>query len=76
MPRFAGPASMMRLPTTKTAADHDAHFVGVSFDIGSALVLNSGRLVQNIFCCVPDTVSSTLGGDHTIVLPIMRGMKR
>ena len=36
MPRFAGPATMMRLPTAATAAGLDAAFVGVPLDIGTS----------------------------------------
>ena len=36
MPRFGGPASMMRLPVPETAEGLDACFVGVPMDIGSS----------------------------------------
>ncbi|MDH3689543.1 MAG: arginase family protein, partial [Gammaproteobacteria bacterium] len=36
MPRFAGPATMMRLPQLESAKDLDACFVGVPFDIGTS----------------------------------------
>ncbi|MCF7698300.1 agmatinase [Loktanella sp. M215] len=36
MPRFAGPATMMRLPTQPTAAGLDACFIGVPMDIGTS----------------------------------------
>jgi len=36
MPRFAGPATMMRLPMAKTAEGLDACFVGVPMDIGTS----------------------------------------
>ncbi|MDN2565590.1 agmatinase [Aquibium sp. A9E412] len=36
MPRFAGPATMMRLPAQDTAAGLDACFVGVPMDIGAS----------------------------------------
>src|SRR5260221_14700977 len=36
MPRFGGPATMMRLPTQSSAAGLDACFVGVPFDIGTS----------------------------------------
>lgn len=36
MPRFAGPATMMRLPTQATAEGLDACFVGVPLDIGTS----------------------------------------
>ncbi len=36
MPRFGGPATMMRLPTQDTAEGLDACFVGVPLDIGAS----------------------------------------
>jgi len=36
MPRFAGPATMMRLPSADSAAGLDACFVGVPMDIGTS----------------------------------------
>lgn len=36
VPRFAGPASMMRLPTQETAAGLDVCFVGIPLDIGTS----------------------------------------
>lgn len=36
MPRFGGPATMMRLPTQDNAANLDACFVGVPLDIGTS----------------------------------------
>ena len=36
MPRFGGPATMMRLPTQETAEGLDACFVGVPMDIGTS----------------------------------------
>ena len=36
MPRFGGPATMMRLPTQATAAGLDACFVGIPIDIGTS----------------------------------------
>lgn len=36
MPRFAGPATMMRLPAMASAAGLDACFVGVPMDIGTS----------------------------------------
>ena len=35
MPRFAGPATMMRLPTQASAEGLDVCFVGVPIDIGA-----------------------------------------
>ena len=36
MPRFGGPATMMRLPAVSSAKGLDAAFVGVPFDIGTS----------------------------------------
>lgn len=36
MPRFGGPATMMRLPSQETAAGLDACFVGIPMDIGTS----------------------------------------
>src|SRR5689334_11294717 len=36
MPRFGGPATMMRLPSMPSAEGLDACFVGVPFDIGTS----------------------------------------
>ncbi|MEE8414848.1 MAG: agmatinase [Desulfobacterales bacterium] len=125
MPRFAGPATMMRLPTRPNAEDLDVCFVGVPFDIGtsnrsgtrfgprqiraeSAMIrpynmatgaapfdslavadvgdvpINTFNLQKSMtiietayddilsYNCVP----LTLGGDHTIVLPILRAMNK
>jgi guanidinobutyrase len=125
MPRFAGPATMMRLPTATSAEGLDACFVGVPLDTGtsnragarfgprairaescllrpynmatraapydSIQVADIGDVAINTFNlqksmdivteaydeilahgCVP----LTMGGDHTIVLPILRAMKK
>jgi guanidinobutyrase len=125
MPRFAGPATMMRLPSATSAEGLDACFVGVPLDIGtsnragarfgprairaescllrpynmatraapydSMQVADIGDVAINTFNlqksmdivteaydeilgagCVP----LTMGGDHTIVLPILRAMKK
>jgi len=125
MPRFAGPATMMRLPQFASAAGLDACFVGVPLDIGTSLragarfgprdirqnsvlirpyqmatrarpfdslrvgdigdvAINTFNLQRSIAIieqaydgilgtgCIP----LTLGGDHTIVLPILRAMRR
>ncbi len=125
MPRFAGPATMMRLPTQNTAEGLDACFVGVPFDIGtsnragarfgprairaeSALmrpynmetgaapfdslqVADIGDIAINTFnieksmdiitdaydeILSHDCIPLTLGGDHTIALPILRALKK
>src|SRR5512132_719575 len=36
MPRFAGPATMMRLPSAASAQGLDAAFIGVPLDIGTS----------------------------------------
>jgi guanidinobutyrase len=125
MPRFAGPATMMRLPQFGSAAGLDACFVGVPLDIGTSLragarfgprdirqnsvlirpylmatrarpfdslrvgdigdvAINTFNLEKSIAIiehaydgilsggCIP----LTMGGDHTIVLPILRAMRR
>jgi guanidinobutyrase len=125
MPRFAGPATMMRLPSATSAEGLGACFVGVPLDTGtsnragarfgprairaescllrpynmatraapydSIQVADIGDVAINTFNlqksmdivteaydeilehgCVP----LTMGGDHTIVLPILRAMKK
>ncbi|UCE51749.1 MAG: agmatinase [Desulfobacterales bacterium] len=125
MPRFGGPATMMRLPAKESAAGLDVCFVGVPFDIGtsnragtrfgprqiraesamirpynmathaapfdSLSVADIGDIAINTFnlqksmeiieSAYNDILSYdckplTLGGDHTIVLPILRAMKK
>ena len=124
MPRFGGPATMMRLPTQEDARGLDACFVGVPLDIGtsnragsrhgprqiraescllrpynmatraapfdSLQVADIGDVAINTFNlpkCM-DLITNfydekivahgarplTLGGDHTIVLPILRSL--
>jgi guanidinobutyrase len=124
MPRFGGPATMMRLPTQNDAQGLDACFVGVPLDIGtsnragsrhgprqiraescllrpynmatraapfdSLQVADIGDVPINTFNlpkCM-DIITDfydekvvahgakplTLGGDHTIVLPILRSL--
>ena len=125
MPRFGGPATMMRLPSRESPEELDACFVGVPFDIGTSnrpgarfgpreiraessllrpynmatraapfdslrvadlgdVAINTFNLEQSIEIierafdaivaagCVP----LTLGGDHTIALPILRALVR
>lgn len=125
MPRFAGPGTMMRLPSAASAEGLDAAFVGVPLDIGtsnrpgarfgprqiraeSALlrpynmatgaapfdtlqVADVGDVPVNTYSLEKsvaiierfyDEVLATgckpltLGGDHTIALPILRALKR
>ena len=125
MPRFGGPATMMRLPSLPSAKGLDACFVGVPLDTGtsnrsgarfgprqiraesclirpynmatraapfdSLSVADIGDVAINTFNlqksmgiieaaydeilghgCIP----LTLGGDHTIALPILRAIKK
>lgn len=125
MPRFGGPATMMRLPAHESSEGLDACFVGVPFDIGtsnrsgarfgprairaeSALirpynmatraapfdslqVADIGDVAINTFNLQAsiDIIENaydrivaggcrplTMGGDHTIVLPILRALHR
>ncbi|MCP4328650.1 MAG: agmatinase [Alphaproteobacteria bacterium] len=125
MPRFAGPATMMRLPSFATAEGLDVCFVGVPFDIGtsnragarfgpreiraeSAMVrpynmatraapfdslsvadigdvaintFNLAKSVEIIERAFDDILARgaktlAIGGDHTIVLPILRAVHR
>lgn len=123
MPRFGGPATMMRLPVATTAAGLDAAFIGVPLDIGtshrpgtrfgprqirceSSLIrpynmatgaapfdalqvadlgdvpINTYSLEKSV-AIIRDFYREvlghgcrplTLGGDHTIALPILRAM--
>ena len=125
MPRFGGPATMMRLPAQADARGLDACFVGVPLDIGtsnrsgtrfgprqiraesallrpynmatgaapfdSLAVADIGDVAINtydlkksvgIIEAAYDAILAercrplTLGGDHTITLPILRAMRR
>lgn len=125
MPRFGGPATMMRLPTQETAEGLDACFIGIPFDIGtsnragarfgprqiraescllrpynmatraapfdSLQVADIGDVAINTFNLqksmdiIEDAYDAvlahgckpiTLGGDHTIALPVLRSLKR
>lgn len=126
MPRFGGFASMMRLPTQKTAEGLDACFVGVPLDIGTSNragarlaprqirdesrmlrpynvatyaapfdsmqvadigdvpvntfnLLKSMDVITNFFTdniLAHDCVPLTMGGDHTIALPILRAVAK
>ncbi|WP_119462423.1 agmatinase [Rhodospirillaceae bacterium SYSU D60014] len=125
MPRFAGPATMMRLPSRPSAEGLDACFVGVPFDIGTSnrsgtrfgpreiraesclirpynmatraapfdslsvadigdVAINTFNLAKSIEIIEEayDTILATgckpltLGGDHTIALPILRAMRK
>jgi guanidinobutyrase len=125
MPRFAGPATMMRLPSATSAEGLDACFVGVPLDTGtsnragarfgprairaescllrpynmatraapydSMQVADIGDVAINTFnlrksmdivteaydeILAYGSVPLTMGGDHTIVLPILRAMKK
>lgn len=125
MPRFGGPATMMRLPSQSSAAGLDVAFVGVPLDTGTSnrsgarfgprqiraescllrpynmatraapfdslqvadigdVAINTFNLQKSIGLieaaydeilshnCIP----LTMGGDHTIVLPILRAIAR
>jgi guanidinobutyrase len=123
MPRFGGPATMLRLPTAASPDGLDAGFVGVPFDIGTSnrggarfgprqiraesclirpynmatraapfdalQVADLGDVAINTFHVgksmaiierAYDGIAATscrpltLGGDHTIVLPILRAL--
>lgn len=125
LPRFAGPATMMRLPSRDTAQDLDACFVGVPIDQGTSnrpgtrfgprqiraesahlrpynmgtraapfdalAVADLGDVPVNPYdlkASMPiveqfyDGILKhgcrplTMGGDHTIVLPILRALKK
>jgi guanidinobutyrase len=125
MPRFGGPATMMRLPSFPGAKGLDACFVGVPFDIGtsnrsgarfgprqiraesclirpynmatraapfdSLSVADIGDVAINTFNLLKsmDIIEAaydeilghgckplTMGGDHTIALPILRALKK
>jgi guanidinobutyrase len=125
MPRFAGRATMMRLPAMETAEGLDAAFIGVPLDIGTSLragtrfgprqiraesvmirpynmatgaapfdslavadigdvaintynLLESVRIIEDSYTQLMQypVVPMTLGGDHTITLPILRAIAR
>jgi guanidinobutyrase len=125
MPRFAGPATMLRLPAAASAEGLDAAFIGVPLDIGtsnragarfgprqiraeSALIRpynmatgaapfdalqvadlgdvpintysleKSVAIIESFYDRVlgADCKPLTLGGDHTIALPILRALVR
>src|SRR5581483_8961440 len=125
MPRFAGPATMMRLPTAASAVGLDACFIGVPLDIGtsnrsgarfgprqiraesclirpynmatraapfdSLSVADIGDVAINTFhveksmaiiekaydeILAHGSRPLTLGGDHTVALPVLRALKR
>jgi len=125
MPRFGGPATMMRLPSQTDAEGLDACFIGVPFDVGtsnrsgarmgprqiraeSALIrpynmatraapfdslqvadvgdvaintFNAAKSMAIIESAYDDIARHrcrplTLGGDHTIVLPILRSLAK
>ena len=125
MPRFGGPATMMRLPAQATAEGLDACFVGVPLDIGtsnrsgtrfgprqiraeSALLRpynmatraapfdvlqvadigdvptnpydlkKSVALIERAYDAIlaEGCRPLTLGGDHTLTLPILRAMRK
>lgn len=125
MPRFAGPATMMRLPGVESAAGLNACFVGVPLDIGTShrsgtrfgprqiraesamlrpynmatrvspfdhlQIADVGDVAVNTFdlkksvdiiesamddILSHDCVPLTLGGDHTLTLPVLRAVAK
>jgi len=125
MPRFSGPATMMRLPAQTDARGLDACFVGIGLDIGtshrpgtrfgprqirqeSAMIrpynmkmqispfdhlqvadigdvpINTFNLEKSVEIIEQfydgilqhNAVPFTLGGDHTLVLPVIRSMAK
>jgi len=125
MPRFAGPVTMMRLPSASSAEGLDAAFVGVPLDIGTShrsgtrfgprqiraesamlrpynmatrvspfdhiQVADLGDIAINTFnlsksvelieegvhsIANAGAVPLTLGGDHTLTLPVLRAIAR
>jgi guanidinobutyrase len=125
MPRFGGPATMMRLPTQESAAGLDACFVGVPLDIGTSnrsgtrfgprqiraesallrpynMATRAAPFVSLRVADIGDVATNpydlkksvelieraydailakgcrplTLGGDHTLTLPILRAMRK
>ena len=125
MPRFGGPATMMRLPARDSANGLDVAFVGVPFDIGTSnrpgarlaprQIRDESRMLRpynvTTFAAPFDSLQIgdigdvpintfnltasigiiekfyddvlghnckplTMGGDHTIVLPILRALAR
>ncbi len=125
MPRFAGPATMFRLPSAAITADLDVGIIGVPLDIGTSnragsrygprqiraesvlvrpygmatgaapfdslqiadvgdVALNaynlgaSIELIEQHFAAftAADVKPVSLGGDHTITLPILRALAR
>lgn len=125
MPRFAGPGTMMRLPTATSPVGLDAAFIGVPLDIGTSnragarfgprqiraesallrpynmatgaapfdalqvadlgdVAINTYSIAKSIdlIAAFYDEVLAagcrplTMGGDHTIALPILRSLAR
>ncbi len=125
MPRFGGPATMMRLPAVQEVGGLNVCFVGVPLDIGTSnrsgtrfgprqirsesamirpynmatraapfdslsvadigdVAINtfdlkkSVKIIEDAFHSILDKscIPLTLGGDHTISLPILRAMKQ
>lgn len=125
MPRFGGPATMMRLPSQPTAAGLDVAFVGVPLDTGTSnrsgarfgprqiraescllrpynmatraapfdslqvadigdVAINTFNLQKSVDLITAaydeilshDCIPLTMGGDHTIVLPILRAIAK
>lgn len=124
MPRFGGPATMMRLPMAASPQGLDVGFIGVPLDIGTShrpgtrfgprqiraesclirpynmatgaapfdslqvadlgdVPINTYNLTKSVdiitahyrTVLAAECIPLTLGGDHTIALPILRAMK-
>ncbi|MGM0982113.1 MAG: agmatinase [Pseudomonadota bacterium] len=125
MPRFGGPATMMRLPTQESAEGLDAAFIGIPMDIGTSnrpgtrlgprqirdesrmlrpynmatqaapfdslqvadigdVPINTFHLPKSVEIITAfyerllkhDCIPLTLGGEHTITLPILRAIAK
>ena len=125
MPRFAGPATMMRLPTQESAEGLDAAFIGIPMDIGTSnrpgtrlgprqirdesrmlrpynmatgaapfeslqvadigdVPINTFHLPKSVDIITAfyddvlkhDCIPLTLGGEHTLTLPILRAIAK
>nr|WP_286086805.1 agmatinase [Halomonas sp. S3-1-1] len=125
VPRFGGPATMMRLPAQESAKGLDAAFIGIPMDIGTSnrpgtrmgprqirdesrmlrpynmatraapfeslqvadigdVPINTFHLPKSVDIITAffddvlshDCVPLTLGGDHTMTLPILRAMAK
>ena len=90
MPRAGGIATMMRLPMATVADKIDVGFIGAApfeslqvADLGDCAIntfnlLDSIRIIEEYYDKVvqADIKPLTMGGDHTIVLPILRALRK